>query len=132
MNLDLSSSFSYGDVSGLQTFFNDHRFVHDATANALSLKFGGSFSSFGLYSVIAETAWIQIMKSRRGPMPQALIDWLQIHNVIHNQTYRFLGGTGTVAPDLSVVDFSHPVQFYDWMYVHQQMHDFEQATLGIS
>lgn len=132
MNLDLQSSMAFGDASGLRTYMLDHQMVHEQTANALSLKFGGSFSAFGVSSVIAEDAWIEVMQNRKGPMPQALLDWLQIHAVIHDQTYQLLGGTGTVAPDLSVADFSQPQQFYDWIYVHQQMHDYEQQTLGLS
>ena len=75
---------------------------------------------------------MDIMQSREGPMPQALIDWLQVHAVIHDQTYALLAGVGTVAPDLSVADFSQPQQFYDWMYAHQQMHDYAHQTLGLS
>lgn len=132
MNLDLSSSFNYGDDSGLRTFLLDHRMVHEQTAAALSQKYGGSFSTFGLASSIAEEAWIEVMRNKRGPNPQSLQDWLRVHAFIHDITYQTLAGTGTVAPDLSVVDFGSQEQFYDWMYVHQTMHDFEQQTLGLS
>ena len=132
MNLDLSSGFAFADASGLHSFFLDHRMVHQQTSDALSTRFGGSFSTFGLSSSIAEESWLEMMQSQKGPTPQGLSDWLQIHALIHIQTYQVLNGVGTVAPDLSVVDFSKPAQFYDWMYVHSQMHDYEQSTLGLT
>lgn len=132
MNLDIASSIDFGDSDGLLHFFNDHRFVHEEESIALTAKYGGVFSTFGLFSSLAEDAWINLMRTRQGPPPQALIDWLQVHAFIHDQTYAALAGSGTTAPDLSVVDFSKEDQFYDWMYVHQQMHDYEQQTLGLS
>ena len=131
MNIDLASTFDFGNTDALRTFMAVHRSVHDATSAALSAKYAGSFSTFGLSAGVAEGQWIEIMRTRRGPMPEALNDWLRYHAQIHNATYARLAGTGTVAPDLSVVDFSKETEFYDWMYVHQQMHDYEQDALGI-
>jgi hypothetical protein len=132
MNIDLVSTLDFSDTDGLLHFLNDHRFVHDQESTYLTAQFGGQFPTFGLFSSIAEDNWIQLMRTRQGPVPRALQDWLQIHASIHNQTYQAIAGEGTVAPDLSVVDFSKPDQFYDWMYVHQQMHDYEQQFLGFS
>jgi hypothetical protein len=132
VNLDLSSTFNFGDDRGLRTFLLDHRFVHEQTSNALALKLGGSYSTVALDSALSEEAWVELMRRRQGPVPQALQDWLELHAQIHNQTYELLSGQGTVAPDLSVVDFGKPLEFYDWMYVHSQMHDFEQSSLGLT
>ena len=132
MNLDLASNFDFGNEKALQTFFFDHRVVHEQTSATLTAKHGGAFSTFGISSPIAENQWLEAMKTSQGPMPDALQDWLRYHAAIHNATYLTIAGSGTVAPDLSVVDFSKADQFYDWLYVHQQMHDFEQSSLGIS
>jgi hypothetical protein len=132
MNLDLSSSFIFGDVVGLQTFFLDHRVVHEATASAVTTKYKVSASTLGLSSEAAQEAWARLMAEREGPIPDALHDWLLFHAQIHNQTFALIGGTGFVAPDISIADFSQPGHFYDWMSVHQQMHDYEQQQLGLS
>jgi hypothetical protein len=132
VNLDLASTFDFGNETALKTFFFDHRVVHEETATALTNTYGGAFSTFGIASPIAEGQWLEAMRSRKGPMLPALQDWLRFHAQIHNTTYMRLAGTGTLAPDLSIVDFSKEDQFYDWIYVHQEMHDFEQDTLGIT
>jgi len=132
MNLGLAAITDFGDVDGLRHFFNDHRFVHEQEAAALSARYGGSFSTFGLFSSLAEDAWVDLMRARRGPVPQALRDWLQVHAQIHTQIYGIIAGNASQAPDLSVADFSKPDQFYDWMYVHLEVHDYEQSFLGLS
>jgi hypothetical protein len=134
VNIDLAATINFNDDAGLRNFLFVHRFVHDATAAALTAKYGVPASSFGLASVIAEEAWLSLMKSGKTPQrpPVALQDWLKTHAQIHVATYALLGQTPTAAPDLSVVDFSAADQFYDWMYVHQSMHDFEYASLGLT
>jgi len=131
MNLDLSSTFQFGDARALSFFMFDHRFVHEQTAAALSAKTGQSISTFGVSSPAAEAEWAYAMETgERGG--QALADWLHFHADIHNSTYQFINGTGTFPPDLSQADFTRPQTFYDWIYVHQQIHDYEQAVLGIT
>ena len=133
MRLDLSSTFDFGDAVGLRCFLLDHGFAHIQTSQALTAKYGGTYTTFGVQrAAAAEDNWVEMMATRRGPPDQAMIDWLALHAYIHQETYQTIGGNGTVAPDLSVVDFSSPIQFYDWMYAHQQMHDYEQGALGIT
>jgi hypothetical protein len=137
MNIDLAATTSFNEVQGLRNFLLVHRFVHLETANALTAKYGVPFSTFGIDSQLAEDAWIQAMAAgARGEkgvkQPASLQDWLNTHAAIHNASYALLAGEGTVAPDLSVVDFSQADQFYDWQYVHQEMHDYEYATLGLT
>ena len=132
MNLDLHSQLAFGDSTGLQAFFLLHRFVHEQEARALSDTYGGAFSTFGLSSQVAEGEWASLMRAEpRQPIPAALSDWLRFHAAIHNITFQTIQ-SGGVAPDLSVTDFSQPTQFYDWMFVHTQMHDYEQQTLGLT
>jgi len=70
---------------------------------------------------------------RKTSQHQSLQDWLQLHANIHIQTYSLITGlTAAAPPDLSVVDFSVPAQFYDWMYAHQVMTDLEQSVLGLT
>jgi hypothetical protein len=134
MNIDLSATINFNDRLGLQNFLLVHRYVHDATAAALTARFHQPASSFGLGSVVAEEAWSKLMAEGKTPakVPAALQDWLNTHYHIHTNTYALLGQTPTTAPDLSVVDFSSSDQFYDWMFVHQEMHDFEYQQLGLT
>lgn len=133
MNLDLSSTFNFGDSDALRHFMLDHRFVHEAESVAFRAKFGAQQSTFGLGGAQALDEWIELMQGEHGHgrPPPALDDWLKIHAFMHIQAYTLLGQSPTFAPDLSVVDFSVPQQFYDWMYSHQQMHDWEQSQLGL-
>jgi hypothetical protein len=134
MIIDLAATTGFGDDSGMKNFFLVHRFVHDATAAALTEKFGVNASSFGVSDASASGEWLSLMKQGKPGTrpPPALAGWLKLHADIHVATYALLGQTATTAPDLSLVDFGDKEQFYDWMYVHQQMHDFEQASLGLS
>jgi hypothetical protein len=122
----------FGDAAGLKDFFLVHRFVHDQTAAALAKQVNRSVSTFGLSSSAAEEAWAMLMREGSGSIPLALTDWLKFHADIHTTTYTLLGQPGTVAPDLSVADFSQAQGFNDWMFVHQQMHDFESSQLGLT
>jgi hypothetical protein len=133
MNIDLFASTVFGDAQGLASFFLAHRFIHDATAKALTAQFGSAASTFGLSSGTAERAWAELMQGEAGtPPPDALKDWLKYHADIHSESYTLIAGTGTVAPDLSLADFSQEQGFADWMFVHQQMHDFEYQQLGLT
>jgi len=134
MNIDLDSQFLFGDTAGLRNFFLVHRFAHSAYQDKLQANFGVSFSTFPLTSGAAETDWEQLMQrgEKVRQIPQALGDWLILHANLHTSEYAAIGGPGNVAPDLSTVDFSDPGQFADWMYAHQQMHDYEAAILGVA
>jgi hypothetical protein len=131
MNLDVASVFPFGDTASLRSFMLDHNTVHLATANALTAKYGGVYSTFGLMDQLAEDAWATAMEMPDTPVSPALQGWLELHNLMHAQTYQRISGVGVTAPDLSLVDFSKPDQFYLWMLVHQEMHDYEQQTLGL-
>jgi len=132
VNIDLVSQMVFGDREGLRDFFLVHRFVHDQTAEALTKTLGRSTSTFGLSSGPAEDAWATLMQEGEGAVSAALTDWLKFHADIHSTTYTLLGQPGTVAPDLSVADFTKAESFSDWMFVHQSMHDFEYAQLGLT
>jgi len=133
MNLDLASIISHGDKAALQDFFLVHRFVHDSEADAISAQLGIPFPTFGVADSSAEEAWVETMRAEKGqPPPPALSNWLALHAQIHQAAYAAIGGTANLAPDLSVADFAAPEQFYDWLYVHQTMHDYEQSSLGVS
>jgi len=133
MNIDLFASAEFKDEQAIRAFILAHEFVHLETANALTAKYGVTVSTFGLESPFAEEEWIKSMNSDPGSgTPAALRDWLNFHAYMHTQTYSLLGQNPTVAPDLSVVDFSSEEQFYDWMYVHMEMHDFEYSSLGLT
>jgi hypothetical protein len=130
VNIDLASTFNFGDVPALRQFFLDHYTVHIQTAQALGTTYGGIFSTTGLFDQLAEDAWVEVM-SQRTPASRPLAYWLILHNQIHQTTEQQIVSAGLNAPDLSIVDFSKEDQFYDWMYVHQEMHDYEQQALGL-
>jgi hypothetical protein len=131
MNLDLASTLNFGDTDGLQHFFLDHRTVHDQTALALSQRLGRVYSTVGVFDVLAEDSWLALMRQETQAPSRQLLDWLILHSVIHQNTLLALTGE-TTDIDLSQVDFAQPDQFYDWMFVHQQVHDYEQAQLGLT
>jgi hypothetical protein len=133
MNMDLASTINFGDIPGLRNFWIVHSFVHLAEATAFTQKYHVPFSSALIDSASAEDAWTKLAQSQKPgqPCPPVLRDWLQNHAQNHINAYTLLGQSPTDAPDLSQVDFSSPDQFYDWLYTHQQMHDFEQTSLGI-
>jgi hypothetical protein len=134
MIIDLAASTGFSDQSGMRNFFLVHRFVHDQTAAALTAKFSVPQSSFGITDEIAEREWLKVMADAKPgqPVPAALQTWLKVHSDIHIATFSLLGQTPTGAPDLSTVDFGSQQEFYDWMYAHQNMHDFEQSALGLT
>jgi hypothetical protein len=137
MNIDLSAQTQFNDAMGLKSFFLVHQFVHDQEAGALTAKYQIPISTFGISSQAAEEAWGEIMRQgaageKVGKVPQALRDWLKYHADMHTQAYTLLGSSPTVAPDLSVADFSMQQSFDDWMFVHQAMHDFEYQQLGLT
>jgi hypothetical protein len=134
VNIDLAATTGFNDRSGFFNFMLVHRFVHEQAAAAISAKFGVPFSTFGLSSRLAEEAVAELMAQGKPGQraPAGLQDWLKVHADIHVQSYTLLGQSPTVAPDLSQVDFGSSDQYYDWMYVHQQMHDFEYQQLGLT
>ena len=134
MNIDLAATTGFNDRQGFQNFLLVHRFVHDATAAALTRKFAIPVSSFGIAGQLAEEQMLSLMAGGQPgqPVPVGVQDWLKVHADIHNQSYTLLGQSPTVAPDLSQVDFGSAEQFYDWMYAHQEMHDWEYSQLGLS
>ena len=134
MIIDLAATVGFKDLSGMRNFFLVHRFVHDAEAQALTQRYAVPASSFGISDQSAEEVWLNLMQQGkpRQPMPKSLTNWLRNHADIHIANYTLLGQTPTAAPDLSQVDFGSQEEFYDWMYAHQQMHDFEQSSLGLT
>lgn len=134
MNLDINTQFTFGDAEGLRNFMLAHRFVHRQTADALTAQFSVAASSFGLTSAPAEEAWVSLMRDKEASDEArvALADWLKFHADMHTQAYTLLSRTTTAAPDLSNVDFASEEQFYEWMLAHQEMHEFEQSSLGLT
>jgi len=133
MNIDVYSQIVFGDTQALKVFFLAHRFAHDQESKALSDRYGGAFSTFGMSSPVAEETWAQMMQEEPPrPTPPPLADWLLFHAAIHNTTFQTIQSIGVVAPDISVADFSSPTQFYDWLLVHQLMHDYERQALGLT
>lgn len=133
MNIDVVSTFDFGNAEALRDFLLVHRFVHEAEAAAFQAQFGVAQGIFGLSGAAAEEAWAAMMQAgERVATPPALQDWLQLHATMHVEAYSLLGSSPQTAPDLSQVDFSSPEDFYDWMSAHQEMHDFEQQALGLS
>src|ERR1700676_1405289 len=111
MNIDLFATTGFNDAKGLHSFLLAHRFVHNQEAAAITARFGVPASSFGLDSQLAEEAWVQLMQDgaqgeKAQNIPTALQDFLNTHAQIHTNTYALLVGGGTVAPDLSIADFS--------------------------
>jgi hypothetical protein len=134
MNIDLDSQLPFGDGPGLRAFMLTHRFVHSQIAVYVLAQYGIQLSDFGLLNEIAVHQWEELMRQgRTSSVPQALQDWLNLHNTLHNQEFEAFSGENLVGlPDLSSVNFSSQEQFYDWMTTHQELHDYEQSVLGFT
>jgi hypothetical protein len=134
MNMDLYGYFVYGDDIGVSQFALAHRFAHEAEAQAIATQFPGQV--IPTYDVGAEEIvgpWQQMMADPEAPIPQAMSDWLIIHNTNHQAMLALLpANADLVAVDLSLADFRDPEQMYGWMTIHQLMHDWEQQSLGIT
>jgi hypothetical protein len=132
VNLNIASTMNFGDDNALRHFFLDHYMVHLDTARAVSAKQGTAYGTIGLQDTLAEDAWIALMREETQVTADALHNWLILHNSIHQGTDAVITPGGLDAPDLSVVNFAKQDQFYDWMYVHQELHNFEQQALGLT
>jgi len=134
MNMDLYGYFAYGDDVGVSTFALAHRFAHEQEAQAIATKFPGQvIQTFNVGAEEIVGPWQQMMADPDAPIPQGMFDWLISHNTNHTEMLALLPANATlVQVDLSIVDFRDPDQMYEWMFLHQQMHDYEQSALGIT
>jgi hypothetical protein len=130
MNLDVVATINHGDIEGFKQFFLTHLQIHEIESQAAQKRFGLGFSTFGIDSPAAQEAWALAMTEKEEPLQRTLLDWLYWHQAVHARVYQaIVGATGDL--DLSVVDFRDAGQFYSWMFAHQQLHDYEQQSLGV-
>lgn len=127
-------TFNFGDNAALVNFFGDHAMAHATYAPLLLSKFGKARSTtFDVSDQGALFGWIamneELRATRQGTVPEALENWLQFHNAMHQSEAELMGVTSLV--DLSAVDFRDPDDFYNWMNTHYQVHALENSTLGI-
>lgn len=129
MNIDLQSQIEFGDVDGLRDFFLVHRFVHEAYGVTIAAKGGPATPTAAVGSDVGLDAWSVAMLGEVEQQGPGLVDWLQLHQELHQAEYSALGFG--LLPDLRDVDMTNEQQFYDWMYGHQQIHDLVGGALGI-
>jgi hypothetical protein len=131
VRIDLSATMNFGDNDALQHFFLDHRLIHEQEARAITTRTGQVHSTFGVFDALAEESWLALNSRQTREPSRPLLNWLILHSSVHQNLVAALAGAD-IQTDLSIVDFSDADQFYDWMYVHQQYHDFEQQQLGLT
>lgn len=130
MDIAIQSQMLFGDSQSLFDFFLVHRLLHDQYAAAIVAKGGATPPLGGLSSTIAVEHWAAAMKpDGRGDSP-VLLDWLRLHQNIHQAEYALLG-FGQI-PDLEDIDFSKEGQFYDWMFAHADIHLITSQALGVT
>lgn len=143
MNMDLYGLFEWGDEDGVKQFALAHRFAHDAEANALQAQYGAVVTTYAVGGQEIIDPWIGLMRGDFEQMPREMYDWLEAHNANHQNMLTLIGGAagapaivnvlGTASStDLSMVDFAKPAEMYQWLTLHQQLHTFEQQSLGLT
>ncbi|MBA0084031.1 MAG: hypothetical protein HRJ53_03460 [Acidobacteria bacterium Pan2503] len=135
MNMDFYGYFEFGDADAVRQFVVAHYFTHEAEATALAAQFGRSPGTFNVSGMNIVDEWIGVMDGTIEETPRALNDWLEAHNDNHQSMAEIMGTsvaniTGPV--DLSIADFSNAEQLYEWLTLHQQMHQFEQVALKLT
>ena len=135
-NLDVFGYFEFGDVLAVPQFAMAHYFAHDAESNAIAAQYGQTIGTYNVDGQDIVWDWIGLMDGSVDHMTAAMYDWLEAHNDNHQAMLVVLGNqnisTVTGEVDLSLADFSDPTQLYDWLTLHIQLHQYEQAALGLS
>lgn len=125
----------YDDEAGVRQFFLANAHAHDQQAAAILSKIGVQIGTGGLMSQAAEDALLAVMRAHveghHLPPPQPLRDWMRFHVDAHNAEYNALQA-GQIPDEIAVADFSSPAAFYDWLTVHQALHDGVAQVLGLS
>lgn len=143
MNMDLYGLFEWGDEEGVKQFALAHRFAHEYESQALAAQYGATVGTYAIGGEEVVEPWIALMRGEVEQMPREMYDWLEAHNANHQNMLALLGGAsgaptvinvlGTASStDLSMVDFSNPAEMYQWLTLHQELHSFEQQTLGLT
>lgn len=132
MNIDFYGLFNYGDEDGVKIFALAHQLTHDAESAAFAAQ-GIQVGDYEVGSQEVVQPWINAMRNPEEPQDPGLWLWLQMHNQAHQQMLANLPIAQSIGGvDLSMVDFRDPDQMYQWLTMHQQIHDYEQQQLGIS
>lgn len=132
---NFASMMRFADGTALKEFALAHRLAHQSISTAISAAGGPATSSFDVADGRAHDAWELLMLEKQAPMEakSALDAWLQLHAVMHQSEYDALNlGDVGQSFDLTTVDMSKSDEFYGWMQNHQQIHDTENAALGIT
>lgn len=130
--LDLVSTIQYGDASALRTFFNSHNIVHQLYAAHIVTP-AIAVPLFDVSDQGALDELVDMMDSvqaeRETVQGDQINNWLNMHMDLHRGEMAALALGDPL--DIASVDFRKPQQFYDWLLTHQQMHDQEDAALGL-
>ena len=136
MNIDYLGYFAYGDEDAVKQFTTAHYFTHDAEAGAIAKQFGRNITTFNVSGDSAQESWIALMRRELEEPDYRLLDWLEAHNENHQQMLAAitanLGISVDIPVDLSLANFADDAQLYEWMTLHQQVHQFEQVALKLT
>lgn len=126
------TQIAFGDAQGLAQFFFAHRLNHIQIDHQIIVNQLGSPANSTIDSQEALNAWIQQMTKPDEINDKAVslfFDWLQWHDNLHQAEYdAFALGD---SPSISQFDPRKPDDFYNWMYLHAQMHETLNQAAGI-
>lgn len=130
--LDVVSTMQYGDAAAMRSFFNSHNIVHQLYAS----KIVTASVAVPLFDVSDQGAledltdmMERVQREEEAVQGDRINNWLNMHMDLHRGEMAALSLGDPL--DISAVDFRNTQQFYDWLLTHQQMHDQEDAALGL-
>jgi len=122
----------FGDTEGLTQFFFAHRLNHIAIDHAIITNSLGNPANSTIDSQEALNSWIKQMNKpdeTEDKTASILFDWLTWHDNLHQAEYNAFG-LGE-SPSINQFDTKNPGDFYNWMYLHAQMHEILNQAAGI-
>ena len=111
MNIDLAADAPFENNEAFLDFLGQNEFAH---------------LTFGRY--LAQTGYVVTATPPLGN-PKETVDWFADHYQRHVDECSTLN---IDVPDLSAVDFTQEDQYLDWMQTHSDLHDQQNAALGIT
>ena len=111
MDISLFNNSDFKNKDVRQDFLLINSLSHTQTAKVLDAM-GHGMDSFPLQSLGDEK------------------DWLETHNLVHQQELAYLGLKDM--PNMADVDMNDSALWYDWLLQHSLIHQYTNLALGIT
>lgn len=119
----LDFSVLFKDDDGFRAFWQQHAFRHQVYANRLATVYSVQPVVFDLMDVAALDEILHQIRTGNRDKILATTSWLLMHSQVHAIELNTVGGGTT--DGLTTVDLAKESDFYDWMGIHESLHDFE-------